>query len=70
LLIGYLLIRQSHVAQADLDAGATGRDADFYVGKLASARWFARNVLPELTARRVVVAAADLSLMDIPEAAF
>ncbi|MEO5834589.1 MAG: acyl-CoA dehydrogenase [Nakamurella sp.] len=70
LLIGYLLIRQSHVAQAALDAGATGRDADFYVGKLASARWFARNVLPELTARRVVVAAADLSLMDIPEAAF
>ncbi len=70
LLIGYLLVRQSLVAQAALDAGATGRDTDFYTGKLASARWFARNVLPELTARRSVVQAADLSLMEIPEAAF
>ncbi len=70
LLIGYLLIRQSLVAQAALDAGATGKDRDFYLGKLASAHWFARNVLPELTARRAVVTAADLSLMDVPEGAF
>ncbi|WP_111767032.1 acyl-CoA dehydrogenase [Nakamurella deserti] len=70
LLIGYLLVRQSLVAQAALDAGAAGREADFYTGKLASARWFARNVLPELTARRAVVQAADLSLMEVPEAAF
>jgi alkylation response protein AidB-like acyl-CoA dehydrogenase len=70
LLIGYLLVKQALIAQAALDAGATGRDADFYTGKLASARWFTRNVLPELTARRGIIQAADLSLMDIPEAAF
>ena len=70
LLIGYLLVKQALIAQAALDAGATRRDADFYTGKLASARWFTRNVLPELTARRGIIQAADLSLMDIPEAAF
>ena len=34
------------------------------------ARWFTRTVLPELAARRAVVESADLSLMDVPEAAF
>ncbi|WP_029138674.1 acyl-CoA dehydrogenase [Nakamurella lactea] len=71
LLIGYLLLRQAVVAQTALDEGtAAPADRDFYAGKLAVANWFARNVLPELTARRVVVEAADSSLMDIPEAAF
>ncbi len=70
LMIGYLLLRQALVAQAALDSGAAGKDADFYTGKLASAHWFARNVLPELTSRRAIVDAADMSLMDIPEAAF
>ncbi len=79
LLIGYLLLRQARVAQAALDGGsdsgsdsgtAEARDTAFYTGKLAVARWFARNVLPELSARRGVIEAADLSLMDVPEAAF
>ncbi len=71
LLIGYLLLRQAIVAQAALDAGtANERDTAFYTGKLAVAHWFSRNVLPELTARRTVVEAADLALMDVPEAAF
>ena len=70
LLIGYLLLRQATVAQAALDAGASPADADFYTGKLAVARWFARNVLPELSARRAIVEAADTSLMEVPEAAF
>jgi alkylation response protein AidB-like acyl-CoA dehydrogenase len=70
VLIGYLLLRQAQVAQAALDAGAAERDVPFYTGKLAVARWFARNVLPELSARRAVVEAADTSLMEVPEAAF
>ena len=63
-------MRQALVAQAALDAGAGGKDADFYTGKLASAHWFTRNVLPELTARAAIIEAADLSLMEIPEGAF
>jgi len=70
LLIGYLLMRQATVAQAALDSGAAARDADFYGGKLAVAHWFARSVLPELTARRCVIENADDSLMDVPESAF
>jgi alkylation response protein AidB-like acyl-CoA dehydrogenase len=70
LLIGYLLARQSAVAQLALDNGASARDSDFYAGKLAVAHWFARTVLPELTARRSVIENADDSLMDVPESAF
>jgi hypothetical protein len=70
LLIGYLLLRQATVAQEALDNGPSVRDTDFYAGKLAVAHWFARNVLPELTARRKVIENADESLMEVAEAAF
>ncbi len=70
LMIGYLLLRQAVVAQAALDDGASPKDTDFYTGKLAVAHWFARNVLPELTARRGVIEGADSSLMEVAEAAF
>ncbi|NNG35715.1 acyl-CoA dehydrogenase [Nakamurella aerolata] len=70
LMIGYLLLRQAVIAQAALDNGATGPDADFYAGKVAVASWFARNMLPELTGRRKVIEAADTSLMQVPESAF
>ncbi len=70
LLIGYLLLRQALVAQAALDADPAPRDRDFYAGKPAVARWFTRNVLPELTVRRAIIESADLSLMQIDEAAF
>ena len=53
LLIGYLLLRQAIGRAGGAGFGRRRRrDADFYTGKLAVARWFARNVLPELTARR------------------
>ena len=70
LVIGWLLQRQAAVAVAALDAGASGRDAAFYEGKIAAARFFATSVLPELTARRAVVEATDNSLMDLPEESF
>jgi alkylation response protein AidB-like acyl-CoA dehydrogenase len=69
LVVGWLLLRQAEVALAALP-GAAGRDVAFYTGKVASARWFARNVLPELTARRAVVEATDLDLMDVPVESF
>jgi alkylation response protein AidB-like acyl-CoA dehydrogenase len=70
LLVGWLLQRQAEVAIAALDAGATGKDKAFYEGKLAVAAFFARNVLPELSAGRKIVEAADNSLMELDEAAF
>ncbi len=70
LLVGWLLQRQAEIAIAALDAGASGKDKAFYEGKLAAASFFARNVLPELSAGRKIVEAADNSLMELDEAAF
>ncbi|GAA2815954.1 acyl-CoA dehydrogenase [Saccharopolyspora taberi] len=69
LLVGWLLLRQAEVAHAALDAGA-GKDEAFYKGKIAAARFFAKNVLPELKSRRKIVEAADNSLMDLDESVF
>ncbi|ANN14364.1 butyryl-CoA dehydrogenase [Amycolatopsis orientalis] len=70
LLIGWQLIKHAEVAIAKLDAGASAKDTPFYEGKIAVASFFAKSVLPELTARRAIVEAADNSLMEISEAAF
>jgi alkylation response protein AidB-like acyl-CoA dehydrogenase len=68
LVIGWLLLRQAEVALAALDGGT--RQEPFYTGKVAAARFFARTVLPELSARRAIVEATDLGVMDLDEAAF
>ena len=70
LLVGWLLLRQAEVAVAALDAGASPRDVPFYEGKVAVARFFARNVLPELSARRTVVEGAENSIMELDVAGF
>ncbi|MQA62020.1 MAG: acyl-CoA dehydrogenase [Actinophytocola sp.] len=70
LLVGWQLQRQAEVAIAALDAGAGEKDIPFYEGKIAAASFFAKNVLPELAARRKIVEAADNGLMDLDEAAF
>jgi alkylation response protein AidB-like acyl-CoA dehydrogenase len=70
LVIGWLLLRQAEVAHAALERGASGTDEPFYQGKVGAARFFARTVLPRLASDRAVVTQTDLSLMDLPEAAF
>ena len=70
LVVGWLLLRQAEVALAALEAGADGKDKDFYTGKVAAAQFFARNVLPRLSAERTIAEATDNSLMDVPESAF
>ncbi len=69
LVVAWLLLRQAGVALAALPT-ATPRDRVFYEGKVAAARWFAANVLPELSARLAVTQATDQSLMALDEAAF
>ena len=70
LVMGWLLLRQSAVAMAALDAGATGADRSFYEGKIAAASFFAKNFLPLLTGTRQVVEALDNEVMELDEAAF
>ncbi|MCW2633142.1 MAG: acyl-CoA dehydrogenase, partial [Pseudonocardia sp.] len=71
LLIGWLLLRHADIAQVALDDGELKpSDRAFYQGKVGAARFFATNVLPELTARRSIVEQADNALMELDEAAF
>ncbi|NKX87529.1 acyl-CoA dehydrogenase [Nocardia coubleae] len=70
LFIGWMLLNQAEIALAALDNGATGSDVPFYTGKVASAQFFARNVLPELTATRQILTTLDNDIMELDEAAF
>lgn len=70
LIIGWLLMRQSAVATAALDAGVSGPDKAFYEGKVAVASFFAKNFLPLLTSTRQVIETIDNDVMDLDEAAF
>jgi alkylation response protein AidB-like acyl-CoA dehydrogenase len=70
LMIGWLLLRQAEVALAALAGNPSDRDKDFYIGKVESARWFARNRLPLLAAERGIAEATTDEIMEIPEAAF
>ncbi|GGF93830.1 acyl-CoA dehydrogenase [Rhodococcoides trifolii] len=70
LMIGWLLLRQSEVAIAALDAGDTGKDKSFYEGKIAVASFFAKNQLPKLTATRNILSNIENDIMELDEAAF
>ncbi|MCT7368229.1 acyl-CoA dehydrogenase [Mycolicibacterium llatzerense] len=70
LVIGWLLLKQAAVAIKALDNGATGEDRAFYEGKIASASFFAKNMLPLLTSVRTVVESIDNETMELDEASF
>ena len=69
LLIGWRLLVQADIAQAAL-ASAPAKDEPFYQGKIATARFFAQNMLPNLTALRGIIDTIDDGIMQLPEAAF
>ena len=69
VVIGWLLIRHADIALAAL-ADEAGEDRAFYEGKVASARWFVRNVLPRSALRRRLAETEDGSLMTMDDAAF
>ena len=69
LLIGWRLLAQADVAQAALATAPTNDEA-FYQGKIATAQFFAKNMLPNLTALRGIIEAIDDDIMALPEAAF
>jgi alkylation response protein AidB-like acyl-CoA dehydrogenase len=71
LVVAWLLQRQASVALAALTReGLSAGDKTFYEGKVAVARFFAREVLPRLGSDRKIVENATLDLMDLDEAAF
>ena len=70
VICAWLLLRGADVALDRLNDDLPAQEQAFYEGKVASARWFARTVLPRLTAERAIAEATDLAVMDLPEDAF
>lgn len=70
LVVAWLLQRQAEVALKALTGEVSASDKAFYTGKVAAARFFAREVLPRIGADRRIIENADLDIMDLPEEAF
>ena len=70
LMIGWLLIRHAEIAQKALEDGASEIDKPFYEGKVVAARFFARNMLPNLKASRAAIDNIENDVMELDEAAF
>ena len=66
-LIAWRLLVQADIAAAALDAGA---DDAFYRGKLAAASFFAKTILPAISATRAVVENVDIDVMELADDAF
>ncbi|WP_316521961.1 acyl-CoA dehydrogenase [Kitasatospora brasiliensis] len=70
VVVGWLLLRQAAVALAKLEAGASEKDVPFYQGKVAAARFFAKNVLPTIAPQRAIAEGIDNEIMELAEEAF
>jgi len=70
VICAWLLLRGAEVALQRLGGELSAADTAFYEGKVASARWFTRTVLPKLAAEVQIAEATDLAIMDLPEASF
>jgi alkylation response protein AidB-like acyl-CoA dehydrogenase len=71
LTVARLLLEAAALAE-DALAGvdATSQDAQFYQGKIASARFYTRNLLPPAIARLETLQAGDPSALEIPDGGF
>ncbi|WP_405784106.1 acyl-CoA dehydrogenase [Streptomyces sp. NBC_00859] len=69
VVVAYLLLKGASVAAEKLPT-ASAKDTAFYQGKIAAAKFFAANILPDVSAQRALAETVDTSLMDLDEAAF
>ncbi|MET8426374.1 acyl-CoA dehydrogenase [Nocardia sp. NPDC004860] len=70
LLIGWRLLAGAETALAALDSDPAETDRRYYEGKVATATFFAQQVLPRLDADLEVLAALDSEIMTVEESAF
>ena len=68
IIIAWLLLRQAEIATSKL--ANAGKDADFYTGKIAAAKYFVRTVLPHLRSELKIIQSEKGELMEVPESAF
>ena len=71
MVVGWLLLEQGVLAhEARAHAGQDHHDDAFYEGKMASAQYFARNVLPSVAHKLELLALEDESALGMSDAAF
>ena len=71
VIIARELIEQAAIAVESLETAESGTaDHDFYAGKIHSAMFFVRNVLPGVEMKARVVENLDRSCIEIPDGAF
>ncbi|MGZ6077527.1 MAG: acyl-CoA dehydrogenase [Myxococcaceae bacterium] len=69
--VGWVLLDAAAVSQKALAAGGlSAQDKAFYTGKVQSALWFSRNLLPQVEASARSIATEDASPLEILDAAF
>ncbi len=69
VIISWLLLRQADIAATRIGS-ATGKEKDFFEGKIAAARYFVHNFLPLVAATRAIVEREDGEIMKVSEGAF
>jgi alkylation response protein AidB-like acyl-CoA dehydrogenase len=67
VVVAWLLLRQASVALEALEGDGAASDRDFFLGKVAAARWFCSQVLPHVRAERIVCEGTTLDVMDLDE---
>jgi alkylation response protein AidB-like acyl-CoA dehydrogenase len=70
LLIGWRLLVQASVARAALAESPSQKDELFYRGKIATAAFFTKNMLPRLAGICTVIESIDDDIMRLSESAF
>jgi alkylation response protein AidB-like acyl-CoA dehydrogenase len=70
VILSWLLLRQAEVALRALGGEIKPADHNFYEGKVAAARFFAREVLPRIGSDRRIIENTNLDLMDLSEDIF
>ena len=69
VIISWLLLRQADIAATKIDS-ASGKERDFFEGKIAASRYFVHNFLPLISATRAIVEREDGEIMKVSEGAF
>jgi hypothetical protein len=70
VVCAWLLLRSAEIALQQLNTAQPEAERAFYEGKVTAARWFARSVLPKVTAERMTAEMTDLAVMDLTVDAF
>ncbi|WIM96625.1 acyl-CoA dehydrogenase [Actinoplanes oblitus] len=70
VILAWLLLRQAEVALNALNGEVSEADKNFYTGKIAAARFFAREILPRIGSDRRIIENTNLDLMDLSEDVF